>query len=115
MKDVEDHREFDGRNRGLAITVGLSPIWLLAFLFLIPPPIGGGMSQPTEAQPLARQLAQLVGFALAGLLTLAGAVVLWRARSTRAVVGAICLLTLPALILILLGPAFVLILLNATT
>jgi hypothetical protein len=73
------------------------------------------MSQPTEAQLLAGQLAQLVGFAVAGLLMLAGTVVLWRARSTRVAVGAMFLLTLPALIVVIIGPAFALLLLNAIT
>jgi hypothetical protein len=73
------------------------------------------MIEPTEAQLLAGRRVQLAIFALAGLLSVAGTVVLWRARSARATLGAILLLTLPALILILLGPAFVLILGNATT
>jgi uncharacterized membrane protein len=116
MKDVEDHWEFDGRNRVLALVVGLSPIWLLlVFAFLTNSNSEGGLYQQTEAEVLAAQRRQLGMFALDGLLVLPGTVVLWRARSTRAVVGAICLLTLPAMFLVILGPAFVLVLLNAGT
>jgi uncharacterized membrane protein len=102
MKYVEDQWAFDGRNRVLAIAVGLSPIWLLLLALLTGPPSWGG----------GRWAAV---FAVAGLLTLAGAVVLWRARSTRVAVAAVSLLTLPALIVPIFGPALILVLRNVTT
>jgi hypothetical protein len=115
VRYADDHWEYDGHNRVRALVVGLSPIWLLAFALLTRSPFGGGVTQPTEAQIAARQVAQLAGFGLAGLLMLAGTVAIWRARSTRAALGAMLLLTLPALILFILGPAFALILLSSIT
>jgi hypothetical protein len=112
MKYVEDHWEFNGHNRVLAIAFGLSPIWLLALLFITNPHVEGGMIKPTAEQVLATQRIQLVVFGLVSLLTLAGTVVLWRARSARAASAAALLLTLPALFLFMLAPAFVLILGN---
>ena len=112
MKCVEGHWAFDGRNRALALAFGLSPLWLAAFAFLTASPFGGGMNQPTTAEVLFQQAALSVILAVASLLMLAGTVLIWRARSPLVAIGAITLLTLPALVLVLLSPAFVLILAN---
>ena len=116
MNEAEDQRALNGRNRGLAIGLGLSPIWLLvilAFLAVISGPgFGGGLTEPTQAEILARQREQLAIYGLAGLLTVAGTALLYRARSTRAAITAALVFTFPALFLVFLGPAFVLILSN---
>ena len=116
MKYVEDHWAVDGRNRILAVLVGLSPIWFAIFAFLTRTPFGGGFpTPPTELRGLDARLASFVIFALAAVLSSAGAAAIWRARSRRIVIGAFLLLTLPALILVILAPAFVLILTNLDT
>ena len=68
--------------------------------------MGGGMVESTAEQVLAAQRVQLAFFGLAGVLMLAGTIVPWRARSTRVALGAVLLLTLPALFLPAFGPAF---------
>jgi uncharacterized membrane protein len=114
MQEIEEQPDFKGPNRGLAIGIGLIPIWIMAFFYMTAPNFGGGMYEPTEAQRLTTLTIQIVVYAIAGVLTLAGAVVIWRARSARVVLAAMALLTLPALFLFLLGPAFVLIIGNMT-
>jgi hypothetical protein len=112
MKYVDDHWAFDGRNRVLAVAVGLSPVWLLVLFYVTNPHMSGGLGQPTAAEVLDGQRILLAIAALVAGLTLAATVVLWRARSTAAVVGAVLLLTIPALILMVFGPAFAFMLRN---
>jgi nitrate reductase gamma subunit len=116
MNETDEAPAFTGHNRGLAIAVGLSPIWILAFVyFAAPTGFGEGMNQPTEAQIQVRQLVKLVSVGIVGLLMVAGTILLWRARSARTALGALLLFTFPALFLVILGPAFVLIFLNWIT
>jgi tryptophan-rich sensory protein len=107
---------YDGHNRLLALATGLSPVWLIAlFYFTQSPSSGGGIYQPSEAERMESLRAVAFVYAIAAALTVAGTIVIWRARSPRAVLAAYALLTIPALILMIMGPAFVLILRNMTT
>jgi hypothetical protein len=114
MNDAEAPHGLNGRNRVLAIGAGLSPLWLLALVNLMAPHCCSAMYQPTAAQILAAQLTQLATFGLAAVLMVAGMVVIWRARSTRAVIGAYLLLTIPSVFVLVFAPAFVIILGNLT-
>ena len=109
---VEERSGFTGRNRGLAIGVGLSPIWALAILSLTSSNCCHPMSEPTAPEALASQQVQMLLVAIAALLMVAGTIFLYRARSARAALIPLLLLTFPALFLVILGPAFVLILSN---
>lgn len=111
MSSLKESRFFTGRNRVLAVTIGLSPIWLLGWAGLSSPTFFGG-ALPTQATTFAGVLAEVVLYAIFGLLTLAGTVAIWRARSGTVVYGAVVLLTTPAMILGILAPALVIILAN---
>jgi hypothetical protein len=116
MQEVEEQPDFNGRNRGLAIGIGLSPLWLTLLYLVFPPTsFGGGLNRPTEAQLLAARIQEFALLGLVGVLMVAGTIVIWRARSARTVLAAMFLLTVPALVLLIMGPAFLLILGNLTT
>ena len=98
---------FDGDNRVLALTLGLSPIWLAAFAYLTSSPSSGGISPPSAPAQVAGLPIWMLLWAVAAAMTIAGAIVIWRARTPRTVLAAFALLTIPAVVLALLGPAFV--------
>ena len=111
MTHAGNDEKLGRQNRVLAVTVGLSPIWVAVVTYLFAPRgFGGGLL--TEAGARAALGGQMIVLALVGLLALAGTVTLWRARSRTVVAGAVILLTVPALILLIFSPAFVLILMN---
>jgi hypothetical protein len=102
----------DGHNRILALTVGLSPVWLLAAAYVTSSRFGGGIHQPSEQAYVGGLPIWMLAFAVAGALMLVGTVVIWRARTSRRVLAALALLTFPAFIIALFVPAFVLVLSN---
>jgi hypothetical protein len=102
----------DGHNRVLALTVGLSPVWLLAVAYVTRSPFGGGIDQPSEQAYVGGLPIWMLVFAVAGALMLAGTIAIWRARTSRRVLAAVAFLTLPAFIIALFGPAVVLVLTN---
>lgn len=111
MNYAGNDEELHGRNRALAATVGLSPIWVAVVTYLLAPRgFGGGLHSEAEAR--AALVGQMIVFALVGLLALAGTVTMWRARSRTVLAGAVILLTVPALVLLIFSPAFVLLLRN---
>jgi hypothetical protein len=114
MRFVADHWGLDGRNRVLAATIGLSPLWFALVAWLSAPSVGGGIYQPTQAEILAAQQARLVLFAIVGLMTVAGARILWRAERKAVAIRAIVLLIVPATLIYVFGPAFLLIFRNMT-
>lgn len=99
-----------GRNTRLALGIGLSPLWLLAFFFVASPAFLDPLR--TDAVAIAG-LPAGVAFVLAiGLLTLAGTLVIRRARSRAVLAAAMFLLTFPALVLVVMAPAAILVLAN---
>ena len=99
-----------GRRRLLTLIVGLSPLWLLLYLVVV---------DPGFLEPLGRNSVSLVGLPLgmamigtALLLSLAGAFVIWRASSKRMTGIALLVLIVPALTLVVFGPAIYLIIEN---
>lgn len=88
-----------------ALVTALSPVVLWAALVLIAP----GFTDPLYANPPGI-LGLPAGLVLAGMafaLAVVGAVVVWRSRSSTVQALAIGLLTIPALLLIGLGPSIV--------
>ena len=104
----------DGHNRFLALTVGLSPAWFLAVAFVTNPSIGGGIQQPSEQADIGGLSSWMLVVPVAGALMVAGTILIWRARTSRRVLAAMTLLTLPAFIIALFGPAVALVLGNLT-
>ena len=107
---VEREPEFTGRNRGLAIGIGLGPLWVSGLMGL------SGMyptSEQMDAVAIAGVSGQVADFGAAALLTIAGAYFLYRVRSSRAALVPLLLLTFPALFLVILGPSILLILGNS--
>lgn len=96
--------------RIVALTVGLGPIWLLVYLWLAAPaflePLGNG-----DVAVGGVPLGWVMAITAAGL-SVAAAAIIERTRGNRALGFAILLLVFPALFLVLLGPAFVLIVEN---
>ena len=101
---------FDGHNGALAMALGLGPILFVLLIYLAAP--NGPQPMFDEKVAFAGWPAQVVVLAIAIVLELAGMVAIWRAKSSRAVVGAVLLLTLPAAIVLLFGPAVLLVLSN---
>jgi hypothetical protein len=88
-----------------ALVTALSPVVLWIALLLIAP----GFTDPLYLNPpeILGQPAGLVLVGLAIVLAAVGAVVVWRSRSPTVQALAIGLLTIPALLLIGLGPSIV--------
>ena len=93
--------------RIFALTVGLGPIWLLVYFWL---------AAPAFLKPLWHADVAVGGVPLgwviviaAAWLSIGAAAVIDRTQGSRALAFALLLLVFPALFLVLLGPAFVLI------
>lgn len=102
--------EGKGRSSLVGLILGLSPVWLGVFL---------AFAAPTFIEPFGRQDVAIAGLPLGVVLSVvslvlavSGAIVIWKARSTTVVAAALVLLTFPALMLVLMGPAVILILEN---
>lgn len=96
--------------RVVALTVGLGPIWLLVYLRLATPPFLDPLGNPDVAiggVPLG-----WVIVIAAAWLSIAAAAVIDRTQGGRALAFALLLLVFPALFLVILGPASVLIVEN---
>jgi hypothetical protein len=102
-----------GRNTRLAITIGLFPLWLIVILAIV----SNSIFDPLATDEV-RILGVPIGIAILGaigLLTIAGTLVIWRARSRTDLGVAMALLTMPAAALVILGPAIALIATNLST
>jgi hypothetical protein len=105
-----------GRRIGSAeapkILLGLLPVWLLLFFQLAAP----GFLEPAFRDPpgIMGAPAGLFVLAVVAVLTVVGVVALRRVSSTQAVTLVLLGLTAPAVLALVLTPAFVLILANST-
>jgi hypothetical protein len=88
-----------------ALATALSPVVLWVVLLLLAP----GFTDPLYANPpgIAGLPAGLVLMGTAFVLAAVGAIVVWRSRSSTVQALAIGLLTIPALLLIGLGPSII--------
>lgn len=105
--------EASGHNTWRAIVVGLSPLWLIVVAFFWSPAFLDPLR--TDRVAIAGLPAGVAVLGAIGLLTVAGTLVIWRARSRAVLAGAMLGLTFPALWLVILGPAIVLVLTNTAT
>ena len=94
----------------VALIVGMSPLWIGLFLALATPTF---VERMDDAKVAIAGLPAGWFLILASLiLAISGAIAIWKARSTVVVVAALVLLTFPALVLVIMGPALVLIVEN---
>jgi hypothetical protein len=100
----------EGRRAVIAATIGLSPIWLVIVLAIVAPTFMAPMGDPMVS--IAGIPAGLVILGGAFVMALAGAFVIWRSESALVRAATFAVLTCPALLFVVFGPATVLIVEN---
>jgi hypothetical protein len=110
---IDMSTEASGHNTWRAIVVGLSPLWLIVFALFWSPAFLDPLR--TDGVAIAGLPAGVAILGAIGLLTVAGTLVIWRARSRAVLAGAMIVLIFPALWLVILGPTLVLVLTNTVT
>lgn len=91
----------DGRSRTVPLVVALTPLWLLIFMALVSDAVPVVLSRPPAVVSLPLGV---VMESIALLWMLAGAAIVWRARSPVAESLALMLFTIPATVLVVFTP-----------
>jgi hypothetical protein len=112
-RTIDVSTEASGHNTWRAILVGLSPLWLLVLAAIWSPAFLDPLW--TNEVAIAGLPAGVAVLGAIGLLTVAGTLVIWRARSRAVLAAGMIVLTFPALWLVILGPSIVLVLENTAT
>jgi hypothetical protein len=110
MNAAPDPGRSAGRRAVIAATIGLSPIWVAIVLTLVAPAFMAPMGDAKVS--IAGFPAGQVILGGAFVMAIAGAFVIWRGTSAVVRAAAFVLLTFPAILFVVFGPATVLILEN---